>query len=297
VDIFLCGHPPLLCILSLPIALAKRRLAGHLVTTLEIGLGTDAYPSALEAFRQLSRMPNVFFVTYSLFFSEKTHAQTGVRIPAARTLGAHIAEVYMPTRLRDVLVWKYSSECCDNRGALDAVFDALVGLAPGLTFHHLRDLREHGHASYAELLRYRATVFFPYDPALLTFQEFYAKNMPVFAPTMDLGLYFGFRGPANYAWGCTEVLAGHDVLHSESPFDVHSSWTARRFWLQFFDHYQFEHVVLFSNVTDLLVKLSVLDMAAVSARMDAVNKKDLLLTASFYASRLLDLLHDSPADD
>ena len=66
-----------------------------LVTTLEIGLGTDAYPTALEAFRQMSRMPNVLFVTYSLFFSEKTLVQTGVRIPAARTLGAHLDEVYL----------------------------------------------------------------------------------------------------------------------------------------------------------------------------------------------------------
>ena len=53
-------------------------------------------------------------------------------------------------------------------------------------------------ARYQELLSYRAAVFFPYEPALLTFQELYAKNMPVFAPARGLGLFYQAPQPTPF---------------------------------------------------------------------------------------------------
>ena len=38
-------------------------------------------------------------------------------------------------------------------------------------------MRARNAASYRELLSYRAAVFFPYEPALLTFQELYELNV------------------------------------------------------------------------------------------------------------------------
>ena len=67
--------------------------------------------------------------------------------------------------------------------------------------------------------------------------------------------FYGFRGPATYRWGCTDIL-GQDL--DESVFQVHDSWRARQFWLQFFDYYQFEHVLLFEGLSHLVAE----DLAA-----------------------------------
>ena len=87
--------------------------------------------------------------------------------------------------------------------------------------------------------------------------------MPTLVPDFHLGLFYHFRGPTMFQWGCeTMDLSGspsseHGVnfhLHNESIFNVHKSWRARRYWHQFFDYYHpdFQHALHFRSVAHLV---------------------------------------------
>ncbi len=59
-----------------------------------------------------------------------------------------------------------------------------------------------GQRFYEDLLTHQAAVFFPYEVMLAAVMELHFKNMPLFLPTSELGLFYVFRGPTNCRFGC-----------------------------------------------------------------------------------------------
>ena len=184
----------------LPLAMdLGRRVFGHITGGLDTAMGRD-YQLALGIFKRMSQLPQVFFFSNSHYIAEKVDYVTGVRLPVMRMPAFHIRAIFQPT-MDAVLIWKYSSECCDNRGTLDALLEHVSSSIAGelsqrsLAFNHLRDLRAVGKSDYADLLSHRAAVFFPYDVVLAAVQELHFKNMPLFLPEPELGLLYVFRDP------------------------------------------------------------------------------------------------------
>eukprot|EP00927_Polykrikos_kofoidii_P038668 TRINITY_DN33082_c0_g1_i1.p1 TRINITY_DN33082_c0_g1~~TRINITY_DN33082_c0_g1_i1.p1 ORF type:complete len:634 (+),score=69.05 TRINITY_DN33082_c0_g1_i1:704-2605(+) len=212
VDLLLCSHPPYSCRLFWPLVHRHQKpLIGFFGGTLEAHVPGEGMQRWLLDFRAMALHPLVQFTAISPFLAEKMRYQTRVDIPAVRGFGFHILErgvTYMPLRLTEVLVWKNSYECETNDRPFYALLESLsadfaagyqpAGALPPLHFQQLRDLRDSGESSYAKLANFRALVMIPYEVLTMTFYEFYHLAMPLFIPHVNLGAFFGYRGPVTF---------------------------------------------------------------------------------------------------
>ncbi|CAE7378370.1 unnamed protein product [Symbiodinium natans] len=288
-DVLLCTHPPYSCRLFWPfVQRLGLPLLGFFGGTLEAHVPEEGMTAWLHDFRAMAQDPLVQFAAIAPFLAEKMRYQSGVDIPASRGFGFHVIEQggsYFPRRWDEVLLWKGSSECDDNKEAFNvAISEVSKSVSQGsgsdiiLRFMHLQSLRESAEgASYSSITSFRAVVFVPYEVLLMTFYELYHAAIPLFIPEKELGVFFMYRGPVTYPH-CDLVVSNMDVetgqmmsstreIHPYSPFD-RSNVTARLSWLEAYtDWYRWPHNQQYSSVADLVWKLYETNLQAVSAAM------------------------------
>lgn len=294
-DVLLCTHPPYSCRLFMPfVERLGLPLLGFFGGTLEAHVPEEGIEAWLEDFYMMAKNPLVQFAAIAPFLAEKMRYQSGAEIPAVRGFGFHVIEqggTYMPRRWSEVLVWKGSSECEDNKEAFSELIASVSKAAEGpegtLQFVHLHALRKADGATYSSIASFRAVVFVPYEVLLMTFYELYHVAIPLFIPVKELAAFFMYRGPVTFPH-CNMVRhsepdkdAGYGLHHGEekqpeypySPFD-RANVTARLAWIEAYtDWYLWPHIVQYSSVANLVQKLHSTDFQAVSAAMRSETEK------------------------
>lgn len=255
--------------------------------------------------------PRVQFAAISPFLAQKMQYQAGVPIPAARGFGFHVMEqgmTYLPRRLDEVLIWKNSRECEDNQEAFDILLaeanfrmSAKATQQKQLRFHHLRQLRDEGDASYKSIGSFRSVVFVAYEVLLMTFYELYHIAIPLFLPTLELSSFFMYRGPVTFPHCSLTLDTGsstEDPLASSwpySPFE-RERVSDRLAWLQAYtDWYSFPHLQYFASIVGLLEALYTADLQAISAAMRLETEGALAEAAVFWRSAFTKVLASSAA--
>merc|ERR1711971_441444 len=95
----------------------------------------------------------------------------------------------------NVLIWKGSSECCDNLDQLSILIANIftsVQLDMGLV--HLKDLRARNEASYPNIARHWAVIMWPYENFQMSFFELFHAAVPMFLPDQFLLGAYAYRG-------------------------------------------------------------------------------------------------------
>jgi len=140
-----------------------------------------------------------------------------------------------------------------------------------------------------QVMRHPAIVLFPYAVMSFGMTELYAINIPIFAPSVDYiarepGVFWdrSWHYGADWEWehdkACMnldphtpEMEAFETNTHPYSPED--DSYEARRYWAQFSDYHQWEHITYFEDLEDLVVKLERADFALIRKKMKATNER------------------------
>lgn len=148
--------------------------------------------------------------------------------------------------------------------------------------HFVRLRKKYPHYEWSDVLRHPAVVWIPYQVSSMSFFEIYRLNIPIFAPSLELLVFWVQRYGLLFerVYG-TPPRIPHAHEDTEPALDPNRNWTATtatefaglRYWLSWCDLYTFPHIVLFDSWEDLLQKLDArTDLAGISAAMKTFNQ-------------------------
>jgi hypothetical protein len=156
----------------------------------------------------------------------------------------------------------------------------LVNNRTASTIVHSRDeVHDHSPASYRA---YRALVFIPYQPSVMTFFELYRQNIPIFSPNLDLLVEWHqqFKILTGRIYGTPERhvdlitnLTGLPIDPSIPNPNDDMNITSNYYWFKYSDTLTFPHIVLFDSWTHLFELLDTTNLTDISAKMARYNMK------------------------
>jgi len=117
----------------------------------------------------------------NLILSEQIYFQTGWRVPYVRAHGLYTGMSYVPTRQKQVLVWRaplfvYTTVHCTILRFLEGMPDYPIAF---------RFVDEDESVPYQDMASYKAVMLLPWDHALMTFYELYSAAMPIMLPSAE----------------------------------------------------------------------------------------------------------------
>lgn len=317
-ELFLCAQPMALC--ALLRALTERPMLLYQAFPLVGATPVAHMDMILLNFREMLRAPQrSAFVVYSEFLAVQFERQTGMRPLCIRphSLYATQAATYSPDRENPrVLVSRTAGWARDGALALVHLTEAYAerDLRPGtrLRFIFLGMNRPPSETvagiidpfGYAELRRFRAAVFFPWDMGMLMLNELYNMGVPILVPSRawmssiikrmleytDFG-WWQFRQESAVALPADGGSGGKAEVW---PWVGANSTVASVLELyDLTDFVRWPHITSFSSLPDLTAKLLSLDFDAASAAQLEWGEKALPFSLDILGRTLGSLLSDS----
>lgn len=144
-----------------------------------------------------------------------------------------------------------------------------------LIFSYIKTL--HANYNYYDIIKYRATVLFPYSAFSISMIELYELNIPMFVPSDELLISNELMNDVSlYPFYCTEsYMNALDIPHINSPhkFSPNSyNIKDKKYWLQYSYFKQKKNIIYWNSPEDLFVKLSTLNLQEISERMKLENE-------------------------
>ena len=139
--------------------------------------------------------------------------------------------------------------------------------------------------SFSDLARHRAVLIIPYQVSIMSLFEYYAMQIPIFAPSLELLIEWQVKHLVldELSWNCVHKKCNQSSQlrpHKASahlgfdPNDVSNS-SVLRHWLQFADFYQWPEIILFDSWEDLISKIDSTDLSVVSEKMGLYRKQQI----------------------
>ena len=134
----------------------------------------------------------------------------------------------------------------------------------------------YGHYTYSDIASHPGIILIPYQVSIMSLFEYYAMNIPLFVPSLDLLIKWQLehRIMDELSWNC--VFGNCDSPsnipgcgYSDHPYDPNdvTNPESLRHWLKFADFYQWPGIVYFDDWGDLLSKLDTTNLSYVTSVM------------------------------
>lgn len=298
VDFVICSHPAANCELYMPL---NRSLVIYPTTRLEFGRFDDVVEWRRPSLNKrspirwaewvsnliaMSKQPHVILAANNLFDVHYVRYHTGLQLdylPSWCDLGVRYtggregsALPFLLAPYRDNLGHPYRSEAeAWNSPILRGLQDAIKlhgkSLRNGKPFDVVRMGQYYPKGyKFEEIAAHPAVVFMPYQVSVMSFFELYRAGIPIFAPSKEL--LIEWTRMYNFTW---ERIYGHPrrivVDPSETRDPTSDDENDLNYWLGFCDIYVFPHITYFSSWGELLRKLDVANLDAISNSMHVHN--------------------------
>lgn len=144
---------------------------------------------------------------------------------------------------------------------------------PDIKFAPIRTLYKR--YTLQQLASHPAIILLPYASMSYSIVDFYAINLPIFIPSIELLTKHKNVEDRSIRLGayCGETAAEIEP-NSESPHEFNpndDSDDPYSYWLQYADYFQWPHVTVFYSIDDLAHKLRTLDLRKISEGMKHFN--------------------------
>ncbi len=282
VDAFLCIDPPAICDLFLSFNKSLFVLAG---SRYELGHSSPArwkmWNDRLQkiAFNRhnIVASTNTYDAEYMRYFAEIS--PTILQYPCQ-----YISGVYSPPEKVQFLLFPTVNQAF-AKYFLEAVSQHSHEGYPNVSVNYVKEGLSNSATSWRDMRNYSGMVLIPNDASSLTMTELYRMNIPMFVPTLQLlsRWHMRFRVVTKRT-----LASSRNLRHQGSslPPTAKSSLSpdpnkennieSVSHWLRFCDIYLNPHLILFSSIRDLLIKMEMNrnqeSLQQISRKMAAANK-------------------------
>jgi len=152
---------------------------------------------------------------------------------------------------------------------------------------------------FLDLAQHQGILIMPYQVSIMSLFEYYAMNIPMFVPTLDLLVRWQieYQIMDELSWNCVLSSCNKTSLipaHPSSPHKVDPNNVldpaALRYWLKFADFYQWPGIIYFHNWNDLVSKAMTTDLKQVSAVMRKHKVKEMRKTLKLWETVMRPIL-------
>ena len=174
---------------------------------------------------------------------------------------------------------------------------AACGPRPVPNFVPIREI--YTEYEFVDLARHPGILIMPYQVSIMSLFEYYAMNIPMFVPTLELLVKWQTEHLImdELSWNCvlsscnkSSLIPAHPSSpHNLDPNDVLDPVTLR-YWLKFADFYQWPGIVYFRDWEDLVEKAMNTDLVEISAIMREYKRDETQKTLKMWQNILRPLL-------
>jgi len=273
-------------------------------TRYEVGRhGRDAWKRLNENLRAISDKPVNTLAANNLYDLEYLKHFTGIQnIKLLPSQCLYVEATYQPTK-KEFLIGpsRLSKGAEEILYGDEGLFRYLAGLkaSKGVpTFVPIRKM--YTKYEFVDLAQHQGILIMPYQVSIMSLFEFYAMNIPMFVPTLDLLVEWQTEHIImdELSWNCvlsscnkTSLLPAHRncvfsscsktshiPAHPSSPHNLDPNDVldpvSLRYWLKFADFYQWPGIVYFQSWEDLVTKATTTDLMKISAIMRNYKRKE-----------------------
>ena len=273
---FLCEHSIALCEIYMAFGKPMILIAS---TRYEVGRqGKEAWKRLNENLQAISLNPDNTLAANNLYDLEYLKHFTGIQnIKLLPSQCLYVNATYQPTK-NEFLIGP--SRLSKGAEAIlhgeEGLFRYLAGYGPRPVpnFVPLREI--YAEYEFVDLARHPGILIMPYQVSIMSLFEYYAMNIPMFVPTVELLVKWQTEHLImdELSWNCvlsscnkSSLIPAHPSSpHNLDPNDVLDPVTLR-YWLKFADFYQWPGIVYFRDWEDLVAKAMNTDLVEISAIM------------------------------
>lgn len=273
-DVFICQHAFSLCELYMPFQKPMVLIAS---TRYEIGrLSTSAWNRLNKNIVAMASRDENTIAANNMYDAEYLKHFTGLKdVPVIINTCMYVGSHYNPT-LPEILIGP-SRLSKGGRKLLRDMLASLKGSSFDRKLSFIQVRTAYKHYRYKDLSAHPAILLIPYQVSIMSFFEYYAMSIPMFAPSLELLVRWQtqYQVLDELSWNCVENRCAQKssiAAHVNSPHwgydpnDIMNS-SSLRHWLNYSDIYQFPGIVHFDSWQDLFKKVQESNLAAVSRIM------------------------------
>ena len=144
---------------------------------------------------------------------------------------------------------------------------------------------------FSDLAQHQGILVLPYQVSIMSLFEYYAMNIPMFVPSLDLLIEWQFEHLIldEISWNCvlsncahtSMIMAHRSSKHGYDPNDVLNP-SALKHWLRYADFYQWPGIIYFDSWDDLINKAQTADLFSASEKMRSYSHHERMRTIELW---------------